>query len=114
MQDFPGQPALVKDILAKLRGSLCHSDMFIKPCSPRTSEKVGLMRKVPLPVKPRGRCLLPVWVYVVRSERICACCRPGMLGPARCGWLGCRTLMRCAHEAAGYHLTLSVCVLHLR
>ena len=51
MQDFLGQPALVKDILAKLRGSLCHSDMFLKPCSPRTREKVGLMRKVPRPVK---------------------------------------------------------------
>ncbi|KAK9838168.1 hypothetical protein WJX81_006097 [Elliptochloris bilobata] len=45
ISDFSGQPALVRDILAKLRGSLCHSDLFMKPCSPRTREKIVLMRK---------------------------------------------------------------------
>ena len=39
-------------------------------------------------------------VSAVGAERVCARCRPGMLGPARCGWLGCRTLTRCARKAA--------------
>ena len=45
-QDFPGQPQLVKDILLRLKGSLCHKDLFLVMPSARTLEKIALMRKV--------------------------------------------------------------------
>ena len=94
-QDFPGQPALVKDILSKLRGSCNYKDMFLSAPSPRTQEKIALMRKV---CRPATQCLC-LSEFAPQAQSSGAAFpmsrRRGTLVRARCGWQAFRMLMRC-------------------
>ncbi len=98
-QEFPGQPQLVKDILLRLKGSLCHKDLFLVVPSARTLEKISLMRKVgPSWAHPRthARCNFCACAGPPRATLLSVTrCRPGTRGRARCGWRECRTLTRC-------------------